>query len=99
MSLIRSNYRRSSLVACAMVAALAAVQFLLAADTATESAAEQRLADDVKFLSSDALEGRGVGTKGLDKAADYIAEEFRKIGLKTQVFGDSPFQKFTMPAA
>lgn len=70
------------------------------ADTAAESAAmEQRLGDAVKFLSSDALEGRGVGTKGLDKAADFIAEEFRKIGLKTDIYGDSPFQKFKMPAA
>lgn len=60
------------------------------------AAEEARLGDGVKYLASDELEGRGVGTKGLDLAADYIAAEFAKAGLETKVFGDSPFQKFNM---
>jgi len=35
----------------------------------------------VFILASDSLEGRGLGTKGGEKAADYIIEQFRKIGL------------------
>ena len=55
---------------------------------------EQRLIEDAEHLASDDLEGRGVGTKGLDKAADYLAEEFRKLGLRTDLYDGTPFQKF-----
>ena len=60
---------------------------------AAESAAaeEARLRERVGYLASDALEGRGVGTAGLDKAADYIAGEFKRIGLKTNLFDGTPF--------
>ena len=36
-----------------------------------------------KYLSSDELEGRKVYSKGIDKAANFIANEFSTIGLKT----------------
>lgn len=36
----------------------------------------------VSFLASDALEGRGTPSKGLDIAAEYIASEFRRAGLE-----------------
>lgn len=62
--------------------------------TLTES--QQRLMKDVKFLAADALKGRGIGTDGLNKAADFIRDEFKKAGLDvTQVDGGA-FQKFTM---
>jgi hypothetical protein len=35
------------------------------------------------FLASDDLKGRKTGTVEIDKAADFIGEEFKKIGLKT----------------
>jgi hypothetical protein len=70
---------------------------LPAAENAAEArATEERLYEAVKFLASDELEGRGVGTKGLDRAADFIAEQFAALGLKTALFNDSPFQKFSM---
>ncbi len=70
----------------------------LAAEKKSESAiaAESRLAAAVEHLASDALEGRGPGTKGIDLAADYIAEQFRGLGLKTDLYDGSPFQKFTI---
>ena len=37
---------------------------------------------DVSFLASDAMEGRGTPSKGLDIAAEYIAAEFRRAGLE-----------------
>ncbi|HTQ38568.1 MAG TPA: M20/M25/M40 family metallo-hydrolase [Pirellulales bacterium] len=64
-----------------------------------EAAANERLARTVLYLSSDELEGRGLGSKGLDLAADYIAGQFREIGLKTDLYDGAPFQKFTAPAA
>ena len=33
------------------------------------------------YLADDALEGRDTGTVGYDKAADYVANEFKKLGL------------------
>ena len=75
-----------------------------ALSTAAENAAdaratEERLYEAVKFLASDELEGRGVGTKGLDRAADFIAEQFAAIGLKTSLLDGGPFQKFKMVIA
>lgn len=67
-------------------------------DAAEPDASAARLAGAVEFLSSDELEGRGVGTDGLDKAADYIASEFAKAGLQTELFDGSPFQIFQEPA-
>ncbi len=43
---------------------------------------EARLRGDLKFLASDECEGRGITTKGINLAADYIAREFEKAGLK-----------------
>jgi hypothetical protein len=37
---------------------------------------------DVSFLASDALEGRGTPSRGLDLAAEYIAAQFRRAGLE-----------------
>lgn len=42
----------------------------------------ERIRADVKYLSSDRLEGRGVGTRGEELATDYLAAEFAKAGLK-----------------
>jgi hypothetical protein len=37
---------------------------------------------DVSFLASDALEGRGTPSRGLDLAAEFIAAQFRRAGLE-----------------
>ena len=36
----------------------------------------------ISYLSSDELEGRKSGTQGIELAAQYIEEEFERIGLK-----------------
>lgn len=36
----------------------------------------------VEFLASDALQGRNTGTPGHKRAAEYIAEQFKKAGLE-----------------
>jgi hypothetical protein len=55
---------------------------------------QQRLTNSVKYLSSDELEGRGPGTDGINKAADYIASHFRRLGLKMDSYDGTPFQRF-----
>ena len=41
----------------------------------------------VEFLASDALEGRSVGTPGLDKAVTYVEAQFKHSGLKPAGIG------------
>jgi hypothetical protein len=41
-----------------------------------------RIAEHVRFLSNDLLEGRAPGTRGGDIAAHYIATQFALYGLK-----------------
>ncbi|HET6890952.1 MAG TPA: M20/M25/M40 family metallo-hydrolase, partial [Pyrinomonadaceae bacterium] len=41
-----------------------------------------RLRSHVKYLASDELEGRRTGTPGAQRAAQYIAEEFKRLGLR-----------------
>src|SRR5947207_15607139 len=57
---------------------------------------EARMKRDIFFLASDECEGRGVGTKGIDKAAEHIAQQFAQSGLKPGGPGGSWFQPFTM---
>jgi len=42
----------------------------------------QRLRSHITYLASDALEGRRTGTPGADGAAQFIAGEFVRLGLK-----------------
>src|SRR5262245_53211679 len=58
--------------------------------------AEDRIRRDVTYLASEALEGRGAFTRGLEKAADHIAAEFKSAGLAPVKGGY--FQPFTVPA-
>ncbi len=48
----------------------------------------------IRFLASDELKGRGNGSPGLERAADYIAAEFRKAGLEAGSTEDGWFQPF-----
>jgi hypothetical protein len=62
-----------------------------------QDSAVKRLRRDIQFLASDQCEGRGLNTKGINLAADYIAREFQKAGLKPAGAKDSYFQPFTVP--
>jgi hypothetical protein len=54
----------------------------------------QRYFKHVSFLASDDLKGRGDGSPELERAADYIASQFRTLGLKPAGDNDTFFQKF-----
>ena len=53
----------------------------------------QRYLEDVKYLASPELKGRGTGTPELEKAAEYIARQFRAAGLPP-VPAEGYFQPF-----
>ena len=80
------------------------------AEAADDAAIRDRLEDAVEWLAAPEREGRGPGTKGIEQAADWVAEQFSGIGLDTVVVGvgedvrrpvggaaaTTPFQKFVM---
>ena len=56
-----------------------------------------RIAADIAYLASDALEGRGTGTAGFDSAATYAARRYAALGLRPLTPGY--FQPFTARSA
>ncbi|MDP6924639.1 MAG: M20/M25/M40 family metallo-hydrolase [Candidatus Scalindua sp.] len=57
---------------------------------------EARMLKDIEYLASDELAGRGLGSEGLDRAAEYIANQLTNAGIKP--CGDGPdgyFQTWT----
>jgi hypothetical protein len=94
MTFLKAMKSRFLLLFAATLFGLASFAPVYSGDAVAES--EQRLLTDIKYLASDELEGRGVGLKGIDTAADYIREQFSKAGLTLESAGGGPFQTFTM---
>jgi hypothetical protein len=90
---------RTAVLACLLVAPapLGAAETL--AELRSPTACESRLRRDVTYLASDELEGRGVTTRGIDLAADYIATQFKQAGLKPAAADGSYFEPFAMAGA
>ena len=61
---------------------IAALLVALAATCAAQTAEE--LETYVTYLASDALEGRDTGSRGYVKAAEYIAQECKDVGLNVE---------------
>lgn len=81
----------------------AALAGALAGQTFQLSPAKMRT--DVKYLASDELEGRGVGTQGEKLATDYLAAQLKAAGAKPAGDHGSYFQRvplvgsLTLPSA
>lgn len=86
----------SSLVRKILILPFLALAFnvSLYAQTKENGELAERLKNHVALLSSDACEGRGLGTEGKLLAADYIAGQFGAIGL--QPYGEDYFQHFDL---
>jgi hypothetical protein len=86
-------------VSAVLLAALAAGQDLPSPAAISGHLAAKDLRADVSFLASDALQGRGTPSPGLDIAAEFIASEFRRAGLDPAgddgYFQTAPFVNIT----
>jgi Peptidase family M28/PDZ domain/PA domain len=82
------GWRPAQIISVLAAEPTAAVQSV--ADSAT------RIDQDLRFLASDELEGRGVGTEGLNSAAKLIADRFKEFGLRTDLINGQPFQTFEL---
>ncbi|AFH49219.1 Putative aminopeptidase [Ignavibacterium album JCM 16511] len=60
---------------------------------AFESIKGDSILKHLKYLASDELEGRGLGTKGIRLAANYISVKFREFGLKESPSTNNYFQE------
>ncbi len=70
-----------------VLAGLSAVSCPARADEGTADL----LQTDVQMLASDAFEGRGVGTDGLEKALVYVEKRFEEAGLRP--FGEKGYRQ------
>jgi hypothetical protein len=64
-----------------------------------EDPAVVRFRDDVRWLADDAREGRGIGTRGLAEARDWIAARFQALGLQPVGEAGGWFQTFRVPTS
>jgi hypothetical protein len=87
-----------ALVALAIVTSLphSAAEDVARGEAAAARAA--RLSQDLSEIAADRYEGRGIGTRGIDLAAEYIANRFSDLGLKTDLIDGGPYQPFVVEA-
>src|ERR1700688_1672125 len=77
----------------AIVAGFAAAAVALAATTGKPDFSPERYLSHIRFLASPEMRGRESGSPELEKAAQYIAGQFKSDGLKT-LDGKSYLQPF-----
>jgi len=70
-----------------------------AADEAMNTIRPEAIRADMRFLSDDALEGRGTGTRGYDIAAKFMATQFESLGLRPAGDNGSYFQSVPLRLA
>jgi len=81
---------------------LSAAATIALAEPADDPAVRGRFKEAVEWLAAPEREGRGPGTKGVEQAADWVAEQLAAIGLETVVGaapGSGPGQPVGTPAA
>ncbi len=82
-----------SLVASALAASIA-LAFASSAQASEAQITAPEIKDHVSYLASDALEGRGTGTKGERAAAAYISKQWASYGLQPGGEDGTWFQSF-----
>jgi Zn-dependent M28 family amino/carboxypeptidase len=92
--------RNTALTSALAVVTLGASAFVAtcAAQQNAPTANAENIRAHVKYLSSDALEGRGMGQPGGDLAADYIEKQFASYGLQPAGDNGTFFQSVSMVA-
>src|SRR5947209_20583043 len=74
------------------LAVAVSVAILWAATSTQTGFDENRYLQHIKYLSAEDMRGRATGSPELEKAAEYIAQQFRAIGL--QPVDDTYLQAF-----
>ncbi|HMF57516.1 MAG TPA: M20/M25/M40 family metallo-hydrolase [Pyrinomonadaceae bacterium] len=102
---MRPEIKRRKLLSLSLIlifALSALAQQIRVAQSTPDAASVERLRSHITYLASDALEGRRTGTEGANKAADYIAREFKRYKLLPSVLdaeqGQNYYQNFPFVA-
>src|SRR5947207_12855272 len=105
---MRTMRKKTPIVLLAVTLLLGLRTLLSGADPATKTfdpkllpatnpiASTQALRETLSYLASDDLEGRGIGTNGINLAAEYIAGKFKSFGLKPPADHPDYFQPFNL---
>ena len=80
-----------------VVAILAALTPVHAETERSVAVSVKRLSSHINYLASDELGGRGVGSEGIELAAEYLANQFLDYGLLPGGDEGSYFQWFEIP--
>jgi Zn-dependent M28 family amino/carboxypeptidase len=88
------SFSRRTLAALAAILAASTLTPTLAAQSGSRSKSitPEEIDGDLRFLSSDLLEGRAPASRGGQLATEYIADQLRSAGVEPGA-GDSYFQK------
>lgn len=90
--------RRVVILPCLVITGILGLVANRAIIRAEETAAVvKRVGDDIRYLASDELEGRGPGTAGLQKAADYMRSRFQKLGVAGGSQDGGYYRPFQIP--
>ncbi len=97
-----NQFRDKITACCALLAFLlvAQVSSLASEALATEADVSRAawMTRAAQFLSSDELEGRGLGSPGIGRAAEFVRDEFRAAGLDLSLGEKEGFQVFPFAA-
>jgi len=69
-------------IVAVLISLLAIALLAVAAPPAIPNADPQRYLDDIKALTTPAMEGRGAGTKGITRAQHLIEKRYKTLGLE-----------------
>ena len=91
-----SKMLAASVAACALLASSSMAAPPVKADVARSA---EHMKAHITFLASDLLEGRDSGSPGFDIAAEYVASQFRQLGLTPAGDNGTYFQKVPLWAS
>ena len=87
---------KNSTVLVTLLSLFACCNFAAALAQAAQPITVPTIKETLIYLASDAQEGRGVGTPGLDRAAQYVSDRFAILHLQPLPGMKDYFQPFTM---
>src|SRR5947207_14353454 len=93
---VKSRVMASGVALACLITAAAALPLLANRQRAAIQVDAARIRAHVKYLASDELQGRGMGQKGSDLAADYIGKQLESYGLKPAGDSGTYFQSVPM---
>ncbi len=90
----RKNPIAPTTIGSALLIAVALLAVSRVAMAGAPTDLERRFQGHINYLASDELEGRGIGSRGIELAANYIAKQFATIGLEPGGDDGTLFQTF-----